>query len=67
MAGDSGPGPALARALTRDDAEEERTGSAAGRSTCWTCKTWADHAHDPLTGRRITLDEYEKRRTALGA
>jgi hypothetical protein len=51
------PAEILAAALAADDAAEDAGMHADDRLTCWSCKTWADHAHD-LYGRRITLDEY---------
>lgn len=32
-----------------------------GRLSCYGCRDWADHAHDVLTGARITLDAYHRR------
>lgn len=51
----------LADALRRDDRAEDRGMHADGRATCHPCQSWADHAHDALSGRRITLDEYARR------
>lgn len=59
--------PQLAATLVAEDAAEDRGMTPADRLTCHTCQSWADHAHDPLTGRRISLAVYEERRKALGA
>lgn len=56
----------LAATLVAEDAAEDRGMPAADRETCHSCQSWADHAHDTLTGRRISLDEYYERRRALG-
>lgn len=50
--------PQLAAALAKDDAAEEAGMHGDDRSTCWQCQSWADHAHIPYTGHRITLEEY---------
>ncbi|MDN5920869.1 MAG: hypothetical protein L0I76_38175 [Pseudonocardia sp.] len=60
------PVPGLAAALARDDAAEDRGMHAEGRETCWKCQSWADHAHDWETGKRITLDEYLARKARTG-
>lgn len=48
----------LMAALTLDDQLEDAGVPADDRETCHTCQSWADHAHHPHTGRRITRDEY---------
>ena len=53
-------GPSLAVALVEDDAAEDRGMPPDDRRTCWTCQSWADHAHDPLSGRRVELEEWER-------
>lgn len=47
----------LAEALQGDDWLEDHGMHADERRTCFTCQSWADHAHDPLTGRRYELGE----------
>ncbi|ORA60986.1 hypothetical protein [Mycobacteroides franklinii] len=48
----------LAEALQLDDQLEDLGLAADDRITCYSCQAWSDHAHDPLTGRRMTWDEY---------
>lgn len=52
----------LDRALERDDRNEARGMHSDSRETCHSCKFWADHAHDTWSGRRISLDEYARRK-----
>lgn len=56
----------LATALARDDVAEDHGMHAGDRKTCWRCQSWADHAHHPITGYRITLDEYAVRQRRRG-
>ncbi len=44
----------VASTLRLDDVLEELGMHADDRRTCWRCQSWADHAHDQLTGARIT-------------
>lgn len=46
------PGDGLAHALARDDVAEDFGMCSDNRVTCYSCRSWADHTHDPLTGRR---------------
>lgn len=55
----------LAAALRRDDEREEQGMAPADRETCHQCQSWADHAHDLLTGRRMSIDEWETQRREL--
>lgn len=55
----------LADALRRDDEREDEGMDPAERETCHRCESWADHAHDWLTGRRVSVAEYEAHRRAL--
>lgn len=41
----------LAETIRLDDELEDLGMHSDGRRTCWTCQSWADHRHDPLTGR----------------
>ena len=52
----------LSAALRRDDDAEDRGMHADDRQTCHPCRSWADHAHDPWSGQRITRDEYTERK-----
>lgn len=48
----------LRRALDRDDRREDEGMHADDRVTCHQCQSWADHAHEPLSNRVITLEQY---------
>lgn len=48
----------LTEALRLDDQLEDLGLPADDRLTCYSCQSWFDHAHNPLTGRRMTWDEY---------
>lgn len=52
----------LAAALQLDNRLEDLGVHADDRATCWSCQDWADHAHRPLTGERITLAQYRAQR-----
>jgi hypothetical protein len=56
----------LTAALTRDDAAEDRGMHGDDRLTCWQCQSWADHAHHPLSNRRMSLDEWSDYRAERG-
>lgn len=50
------PAEHLLLALEADDLAEEHYGMHPDdRVTCWTCKSWADHAHDIFTGKVVAL------------
>ncbi|WP_433716946.1 hypothetical protein ACQP2U_43560 (plasmid) [Nocardia sp. CA-084685] len=57
----------LRRALELDDDLEDLGMHGDDRATCHGCQVWGDHAHELLTGRRITLAEYEQQRRARTA
>ncbi|SKO15316.1 CysS/YqeB C-terminal domain-containing protein [Mycobacteroides abscessus] len=48
----------LVEAIRLDDQLEDLGLPTDDRRTCYSCQTWFDHAHNPLTGRRMTWDEY---------
>lgn len=50
----------LAEALRFDDQLEDLGLAADDRITCYTCQSWCDHAHHPLTGRRISVQDYRR-------
>ncbi|NTY62615.1 hypothetical protein [Mycolicibacterium sphagni] len=45
----------LAATLQLDDQLEDLGLAADDRLTCYSCQSWADHAHDPFTGRRVSF------------
>lgn len=45
----------LAFALRLDDQLEDLGMHANDRLTCHTCQSWADHGHDPISGRIIPM------------
>lgn len=47
-------------ALVLDDALEDLGGCADDRVTCHGCQSWADHAHHPHNGQRITVQRYRE-------
>lgn len=57
----------LAEALSADDQLEDLGQPADNRITSWTCQSWFDHAHHPLTGQRITIEEFHQQPASSGA
>lgn len=57
----------LGEVLRIDDRLEDAGMASSDRLTCFGCQSRADHAHDAVTGDRITLEQYEDgRRRASG-
>jgi hypothetical protein len=54
----------LASALQGDDWLEDHGMHGDERRTCHQCQSWADHAHDQITNRRITREQWEGRSVA---
>jgi hypothetical protein len=46
--------------LAADDRAEAAGMHADDRLTCHPCKSWADHAHDLFTGRRMSLEAWDQ-------
>jgi hypothetical protein len=48
----------LQEALAYDDRREDAGMHPEERTTCHQCQSWANHAHHPITNRRITWAQY---------